>query len=140
MLVLVKANVLVVGLGEKSGALKRLPIRVSFVNTGRRAGRSLKNENVDSVISAWDLPDAADGRFLKSLRLAKPYMSVIVIVESNDIRQEIAARSIGAAAVLSSDVTDEVFIRTLIGVLGLGDTESIQKICAVADDSDSRRV
>ncbi len=134
MLVLAKANILVVGLGERSGVLKRLPIRVSFVNTGRRAGRSLKNENVSSVISIWDLPDAADGRFLKNLRLAKPYISVIAIVKPNDVRQEIAARSIGATAVLSSDVTDEVFIRTVIGILGLGDTESIQKICAVADD------
>jgi DNA-binding NarL/FixJ family response regulator len=134
MLVLVKANVLAVGLGEKNGALKRLPIRVSFIKTGQEAGCSLKNENVDGVISTWDLPDAADGRFLKSLRLAKPYMSVIAIVKPNDIRQEIAARSIGVAAVLSSDVTDDVFIRTVIGVLGLGDTESIQKLCAVADD------
>jgi DNA-binding NarL/FixJ family response regulator len=93
---------------------------------------------VDSVISKWDLPDAEDGQFLRNLRLAKPYMPVIAIVDSNDVRQEIAARSIGAAAVLSSDVTDEVFRQTAIGVLGLGDTEAIQEICAVADDTEKR--
>lgn len=134
MLVLVRANVLMVGLGENNGALKKLPIRVSFIDTGRQAGRSLKNENVDGVISAWDLPDAANGQFLKTLRLAKPYMPVIAVIRPNDIRQEIAARSIGVTAVLSSDVSDKNFIRTVVGVLGLGDTESIQKLCAVADD------
>ena len=134
MLVLVKANVLVLGLGGRSSALKALPIRVLCIETGVEAGRSLKNEHVDSVISKWDLPDARDGRFLKSLRLAKPYMPVIAIVNSNDAGQEIAARSIGATAVLSSDVTDEVFRQTAIGVLGLDDAEAIQEICAIADD------
>jgi len=143
MLVLVRANVLVVGLvglGGRNGALKRLPIRVSFIETGLEAGRSLKNESVDSVISRWELPDAPDGRFLKNLRLAKPYMPIIAIVNANDVEQEIAARSIGVAAVLSSDVTDEVLIQTVSGVLGLGDTEEIQKLCAVADGLDHRHV
>jgi DNA-binding NarL/FixJ family response regulator len=138
MLVLVKANILAVGLGGRSNALKGLPIRVLFIRTGLEAGRSLKNEHVDSVISNWDLPDAPDGQFLRRARLAKPYMPVIAIVNSNDVRQEIAARSIGAAAVLSSDVPDEVFRQTAIGVLGLGDTEAIQEICAVADDEEER--
>ncbi len=138
MLVLVKANVVMVGLGGRSGALKRLPIRVFFIQTGAKAGRSLKNESVDSVISKWDLPDAPDGQFLKNLRLAKPYMPVIAIVNPNDVRQEIAARSIGAAAVLSSDVSDQVFRQTAVGVLGLNDTEEIQKLCAVADDENRR--
>ncbi|MFA5293833.1 MAG: response regulator [Phycisphaerae bacterium] len=143
MLVLVRANVLVVGLvglEGRSKALKRLPIRVSYIETGVEAGRSLKNESVDSVISQWELPDCPDGRFLKNLRLAKPYLPVIAIVNANDVEQEIAARSIGVAAVLSSDVTDDVLIQTVGGVLGLGDTEEIQKLCAVADGLDHRHV
>jgi DNA-binding NarL/FixJ family response regulator len=138
MLVLVKANVLVLGLGGRSIALKALPVRVLCIETGAEAGRSLKNEHVDSVISKWDLPDARDGRFLKSLRLAKPYMPVIAVVNSNDAGQEIAARSIGATAVLSSDVTDKVFRQTAIGVLGLDDAGTIQEICAIADDENRR--
>ena len=138
MLVLVKANILAVGLGGRSNALKVLPIRVVCMQTGVEAGRSLKNEHVDSVISKWDLSDARDGRFLKNLRLAKPYMPVIAIVNSNDAGQEIAARSIGAAAVLSSDVGDEVFRQTAIGVLGLDDAGTIQEICAIADDENRR--
>jgi DNA-binding NarL/FixJ family response regulator len=138
MLVLVKANILVLGLGGRSDALKALPIRLLSIETGVEAGRSLKNENVDSVISNWNLPDAPDGRFLKSLRLAKPYMPVIAIVDAGDAGQEIAARSIGAAAVLSSDISDEVFRQTAVGVLGLDDTEEIQKLCAIADDENRR--
>jgi len=140
MLVLVKANILVVGLGGRSNALKALPIRVCVIQTGLEAGRSLKNENVDSVISRWNLPDAPDGRFLRNLRLARPYIPVIAIVDSGNVEQEVAARSIGASAVLSSDVTDRMFKRIICEVLGFGDTGAIEKICAVAGDSDSRRV
>jgi DNA-binding NarL/FixJ family response regulator len=139
MLVLVKANVLVVGLGENKGGLKRLPIRVSYIRSGLEAGRSLKNENVSSVISKWDLPDAPDGQFLKNLRLAKPYMPIIAVVDANNVRQEIAARSIGTSAVLSSDFADEVLRQTISEILGLGDTEAIQEICAIADDLDHRQ-
>jgi DNA-binding NarL/FixJ family response regulator len=140
MLVLVRANIVVVGLGGRSSALKALPIRVSYIKTGQQAGCSLKSENVNSIISAWNLPDFPDGRFLRALRLAKPYMPVIAVVDSGDVRQEIAARSIGAAAVLSSDVPDEAFKQIVCEVLGLGDVGAIEEICAVADDIKNRRV
>ncbi len=140
MLVLVKANVLALGLGGKNNALKALPIRVLYIETGVQAGRSLKNESVDSVISKWDLPDAPDGRFLRNLRLAKPYMPVIAVVDSGDVEQEIAARSIGVSAVLSNDITDRLFRQIVSEVLGLGDAGAIEKICAIADDLEDRRV
>lgn len=135
MLVLVRANIFVVGLGGRSNALKALPVRVSFIQTGLKAGRSLKTECVDSVISKWNLPDAPNGQFLKNLRLAKPYIPVIAIVNPNDAGQEIAARSIGVAAVLSSDVSDDIFRQTVVGVLGINDTDEIQKLCAFVDGS-----
>jgi DNA-binding NarL/FixJ family response regulator len=137
MLVLVRANIFVVGLGGRSNALKALPVRVSFIQSGLNAARSLKNECVDSVISKWSLPDSPDGRFLMNLRLAKPYIPVIVVVDPDDAAQEIAARSIGAAAVLSSDVGDDVFRRTVVEVLGIDDTDEIQKLCAIVDDSEN---
>jgi DNA-binding NarL/FixJ family response regulator len=137
MLVLVRANIFVVGLGGRSSALKALPIRVSFIQTGFNAGRSLKSESVDSVISKWDLPDAPNGLFLKSLRLAKPYIPVIAIVDPNNPGQEIAARSIGATAVLSSDVSDDIFRQTVVEVLGINDTDEIQKLCAIVDGSEN---
>jgi DNA-binding NarL/FixJ family response regulator len=140
MLVLVKANILEVGLSGRGDVLKNLPIRVLHIKTGVEAGRSLKNESVDGVISKWNLPDAPNGRFLTNLRLAKPYMPVIAIVNPNDPGQEIAARSIGATAVLSDDVSDDVFKQAAVEVLGLDDTGEIQKLCAIADDLDHRHV
>jgi len=134
MLVLVKANILTVGLEGRINALKSLPIRVFNVPTGIEAGRSLKNENVDSIISNWNLSDAPDGRFVKALRNAKPYLPVVVVVQAANAAQEIAARSIGAAAVLSSDESDEVFKRTIAQVLGIDDAVKLEKIYAISDD------
>jgi DNA-binding NarL/FixJ family response regulator len=135
MLVLVKANVLTVGLEGRIEALKGLPIRVFNTPTGLEAGRSLKNENIDSIISNWNLPDAPNGRFVKTLRSAKPYLPVIVVVRAADPAQEIAARSIGAVAVLGSDESDEVFRRTIAQALGLDDAVKSEKIYAIANDA-----
>jgi DNA-binding NarL/FixJ family response regulator len=121
MLVLVKANVLAVGLEDRSSLLQELPIRVIDIQTGYQAGRSLKNENVSSIISRWNLPDSPDGRFVRAVRSAKPYLPVIVVIDGSNTAQEIAARSIGASAVLSDDESDEVFRRTIGGVLGIDD-------------------
>lgn len=138
MLVLVKANILAVGLNGSGDVFRNLPIRVLCIRTGAEAGRSLKNESVDGVISKWNLPDAPNGRFLTNLRLAKPYMPVIAVVDSNNAGQEIAARSIGATAVLSDDVSDDVLRQAVVEVLGFDDTGEIQKLCAIADDLDHR--
>jgi len=135
MLVLVKANVLTVGLEGRIDALEGLPIRVFNTPTGLEAGRSLKNENVNSIICSWNLPDAPNGRFVKTLRSAKPYLPVIVVVRAADPAQEIAARSIGAAAVLGSDESDEVFRRTIAQALGIDDAVKNEKIYAIANDS-----
>lgn len=127
MLVLVKANILTVGLEDRINTLKGLPIRVCNMPTGAEAGRSLKNENVDSIISNWDLPDAPNGRFVKTLRSAKPYLPIIVVVQAGNPAQEIAARSIGASAVISSDESDKVFRRTVAHILGFDDAVKMKK-------------
>jgi DNA-binding NarL/FixJ family response regulator len=135
MLVLVKANVLTVGLEGRIEALKGLPIRVFNMPTGLEAGRSLKNENIDSIICNWNLPDAPNGRFVKTLRSAKPYLPVIVVVQAANSVQEIAARSIGASAVLGSDESDEVFRRTIAQALGIDGVVRNEEICAIANDA-----
>ena len=71
-------------------------------------------------------------------RKVKPNLPTIVLVKAGDNSQEIAARSIGASAVLSSDTTDEIFRRTVSEILGLGDVESIREISAVADEIEER--
>jgi DNA-binding NtrC family response regulator len=128
MIVLVQANVLTVGLGEKNEALQELPLRLIAMSSGREAARSLKNERVDSVISNWDLDDMKNGLFLKRLKAVRPEIPTIVFVRAGDQSQEIAARSSGVSAVLTEDTTDEFFQTTVANVLGLRGIVSIKAI------------
>ena len=126
MVVLIQATVLTVGLNGKSEILKELPIRLINTQSGLEAARSLKNEKVDSVISNWDLDDMADGLFVKKLRAVKPEIPAIVFVRAGEQAEEIAARSLGACAVLTSDTDDEHFKQTVANVLGLKGIVSVK--------------
>ena len=128
MIVVVQANVLSVGLNGKRHALKELPIRVITMQSGYQAARSLKNENVDSVISSWDLADMKDGQFLKRLKAVKPGIPTIAVVKRGDKKQEIAARSLGVSAVVSEDTSDAYFRQVICQLLGLEDAHSIKAI------------
>ena len=128
MILLVEANVLAVGLDGKNAGLKELPIRLINMRTGSEAIKCLRSEKIDSVISEWNLPDMADGSFLKSFKTVKPHMPTIAVVKPGDKGQEIAARSLGVAAVLTDDTSPEHFRITLSQVLGLSDTEDIKAI------------
>jgi len=128
MIVLVEASVLTVGLNGREEVLRKLPIRVISMQSGIKAARSLKIERVDSVISKWELEDMADGRFLKDLRAAKPDIPTIVFIRAGDRAQEIAARSLGASAVLTDEADNDLFRQTVANVLGLKDIVSIKAI------------
>ncbi|MCJ7777539.1 MAG: response regulator [Sedimentisphaerales bacterium] len=130
MIVLVEASVLTVGLNGREEVLQELPIRVIAMQSGIKAARSLKNEKVDSVISEWELEDMTDGRFVKGLRAAKPDIPTIVFVRAGDAAQEIAARSLGASAVLTDEADDDLFRQTVANVLGLKDIVSIKAVSA----------
>ena len=130
MIVLVQASVLTVGLNGRNEVLRELPIRVIAMQSGIKAARSLKSEKVDSVISKWDLQDMEGGIFLKRLKAAKPYIPTIVFVRAGDRLQEIAARSLGASAVLTDEASDELFCETVTNVLGLTAPVSIKAISA----------
>ncbi|MHC4571261.1 MAG: hypothetical protein ACYS0C_04195 [Planctomycetota bacterium] len=127
MIVLVQATVLTVGLNGKNEILRELPIRLVTMQSGSEAARSLKNEDIDSVISNWDL-DMKDGWFLRKLRAVKPEISTIAFVRAGDHAQEIAARSLGVSAVLTDQADDELFRETVANVLGLKDLVSIEAI------------
>ena len=133
MIVLVQATVLTVGLDGRNETLTELPVRVIAMQSGKEAARSLKNERVNSVVSMWNLKDMPDGRFLKGLRAAKPAIPTIALVRAGDRDQEIAARSLGVAAVLSEDATDDLFRDTVANVLGLKGTVSIKAISSAED-------
>ena len=132
MIVLVQATVLTVGLDGKNEVLRELPIRLVTMQSGVEAARSLKNEEVDSVISKWDLDDMEDGWFLRRLRAVKPEISTIAFVRSGDQAQEIAARSAGVSAVLTDEADDELFRKTVANVLGLHDLVSVEAITPTA--------
>jgi DNA-binding NarL/FixJ family response regulator len=128
MLVLVQATVLSVGLNGRSEILKELPIRLVTMQSGLEAARSLKNEKVNSVISRWDLADMPDGRFLKSLKAARPDIPTIAFVRAGNTTQEIAARSLGVSAVLTEDASDEAFRNTVANLLGIKGSVEIKAI------------
>ena len=128
MIVLVQATVLTVGLNGKNEVLRELPVRVISMQSGLAAARSLKNEKVNSVISRWDLADMPDGRFLKSLRAARPDIPTIAFVRAGNTTQEIAARSLGVSAVLTEDASDEAFRNTVANLLGIKGSVEIKAI------------
>jgi DNA-binding NarL/FixJ family response regulator len=128
MIVLVQATVLTVGLNGRNEVLRELPIRMISMQSGLAAARSLKNENVNSVISRWDLDDMPDGMFLKSLRAARPYIPTIAFVRAGSKNQEIAARALGVSAVLAEDATDDMFKEVVANLLGLTGAVEIKAI------------
>ena len=128
MILLVEANVLTVGLDGKTDGLAELPVRLINMRTGSEAIKCLRNEKIDSVISEWDLPDMADGSFLKGFKTVKPHMPTIAVVKPGDRGQEIAARSLGVAAVLTDDTSNEHFRQTVSQVLGLSKSADIKAI------------
>ena len=128
MIVLVQATVLTVGLNGRNKSLRQLPIRLITMQSGLEAARSLKNEKVNSVISSWDLKDMPDGRFLKTLRAAKPYIPTIAFVRPGNSTQEVAARALGVSAVLTEDASDETFRDTVANLLGLKGAVEIKAI------------
>jgi DNA-binding NarL/FixJ family response regulator len=133
MVVLVQATVLTVGLNGRSEVLRELPIRLIKMQSGVEAARSLKNEKVNSVISRWDLDDMPDGRFLKSLKAAKPFIPTIALVRSGSKAQEIAARSLGVTAVLVEDATDNVLKEMVANLLGIKGDVNIKAIVSAGN-------
>ncbi|MBN2019432.1 MAG: hypothetical protein JW749_04335 [Sedimentisphaerales bacterium] len=128
MIVLVQATVLTVGLNGRNEIIRELPVRLITMQSGLAAARSLKNEKVNSVISRWDLKDMPDGKFLKTLRAAKPYIPTIAFVRPGNKTQEVAARALGVSAVLTEDAGDDTFRDTLANLLGLKGDVAIRAI------------
>lgn len=103
----------------KSQALQELPIRIINLQSGQAAARSLKTEKIDSIISRWDLEDMKDGQFIRNLKKVRPGIPTIVFVQSGNHRQEIEARSLGVSAVLTDEISDDLFRETVANILGI---------------------
>ena len=129
MVVLVQATVLTVGLNGKNEVLRELPIQLVTMRNAAEAARSLKNScEIDSVISAWNLEDMADGEFLKKLRTVKPGIPTIAFVDAGDMQQEIEARTLGVSAILTQNAGDGLFKETLANILGLRELIAVKEI------------
>jgi DNA-binding NarL/FixJ family response regulator len=133
MVIIAKMNIMSVGAASHVKALDGLPIRLINLNTGSQAVSSFKTEQIDSVISHWHLADMPNGTFLRKLKAAKPQMPTIAIVEGQNPQQEIAARSLGVAAVITEDSSEEHFRAVVTSVLGLRDAKAIETLYAVKE-------
>lgn len=130
MVILVKTKVLSVGIGQQAQALQDLPIRLLNLSRGEQAVSAFKKEQIDSVISHWNLADMPDGQFLKKLKAVYPSMPTIALIEAGNTRQEIEARSLGVAAVIPED-SDGDYLRQVVSmVLGL-QTVQIEQVYAI---------
>ena len=96
------------------------------IRSGAEAVCSLKNDEFNGVISNWDLVDMAEGQFLKRLKSVKPHMPTIAFIRTGDRAAEIAARSLGVSAVLTEDVSDELFRETVSQILGLENRSRVE--------------
>jgi len=137
MVIVAKTSVLAVGAARKADALKELPIRLICLAQGKEATGSLKNEQYHSVISHWNLVDMPDGMFLRGLRKIRPAIPTIAIVEANNPDQEIQARSLGVAAVITEDCSEDSFRELVCEILGLSRSDMLQ-VYAVNDMMDGR--
>jgi len=133
MFVVAKANVLAVGIKDKIDALQELPIRLISMQHGKDAVSSFKTEQFDSVISHWHLADMDRGTFLKNLRGIRPDIPTIAVIEADNPAQEIEARSLGVAAVVTEDCSDDHFREVVCAVLGLENIRSIAELYAVKE-------
>jgi DNA-binding NarL/FixJ family response regulator len=122
-------NILVAGVKDKAQALEKLAVRLFVTDTGREAIQCLRNRKVDTVISKWDLIDISQGQFLKKVIAAKPNMPTVALVkQTEDHKQEIAARSIGVSAVLPEDIDDKDFRSIVCQLANVLETAVADKI------------
>jgi DNA-binding NarL/FixJ family response regulator len=133
MVIIAEMNVLTVGMEDRVGEFKGLPIRLLNMAHGGDAVRSFKTDQIDSVISHWHLSDMRDGQFLKKLKAVRPDMPTVAIIEPDNPQQEIEARMLGVDAVVTEDCDEQYFRQVLISVLGLHDIHVAQALYAAKE-------
>ncbi|MHC5184378.1 MAG: hypothetical protein ACYSPI_08900 [Planctomycetota bacterium] len=125
-------TVLTVGIRNKSGALRTLPLRVLVMDRPAEAVTQLLKDKIDLVISHWVLIDTPNGELLRYIIAAKPNLPTIAFVKAGDSQQEALARQIGVSVVLSDDINDAYFRQILRQIFDLAETPPIRGICQVS--------
>ncbi len=127
MFEIAKTSVLVVGIECKAELLRELDIDVVSLKFGAQAVQSLRTENVQGVISRWDLPDMRNGKLLKGVKLIKPYLPTVAIADPGNNKQEIDARSTGVSAVITDDIDGYDFQRLVCNLMGFERIEVVNE-------------
>jgi DNA-binding NarL/FixJ family response regulator len=122
-----KSSVLVVGIECKAALLRELDIDVVSFEFGAQAVQSLRTENIQGIISRWDLPDMKNGKLLKGVKLIKPYLPTVALTDPGNSIQEINARSIGVSAVLTDDSDGYDFQRLVCNLMGFERIEVVNE-------------
>lgn len=131
MVIIAEMNVLAVGMEDRVGEIKGLPIHLLNMAHGSDAIRSFKTDQIDSVVSHWHLSDMRDGQFLKKLKAVRPDMPTVAIIEPDNPQQEIEARMLGVSAVIPEDCDEHYFRQVMASVLGLHSEHEIENFYAV---------
>lgn len=119
MVIIAEMNVLAVGMEDRVGEFHGLPVRLQSMVRGSDAIRSFKVDPIDSVVSHWHLPDMPNGQFLRKLKVVRPDIPTVAIIEPDNPQQEIEARILGVSAVIYEDCDGRYFRQVITSVLGL---------------------
>ena len=121
-------TILSVGIKKKSEALETLPVRVLVMDSGTEAVKHLFEDEIDIVISHWDLTDMPQGMLLEKIINAKPNMPTVAFIEPGNREQEIMARSLGVTAILNEDIDESNFRSTICQILHI-ESVSLLSLC-----------
>ena len=127
-------TILSVGIRDRSEAMKTLPLRILFADSGAEAVKNCFQEKIDVVISHWNITDMPNGELLKKVGAAKPNLPTIAFVKAGDPQQEILACSLGISVVLADDIGDEYFRQIICQILDIADGSHIESISNIHQD------
>jgi len=122
-----EAEILAVGIGDKTHVLEKLPVRVLSAKHGGEAISYLRRWEVLSLLSRWDLPDMPDGELLERVVAAKPQVLTMALIESGNREQERASRLLGVTMVLLENTGDGYFFEAVYQLLGRPDLNELAR-------------
>lgn len=83
-------------------------------NSGMGAMLLLRDFNPDVVLARWVLPDMSGEMLLRRIITTKPAIAAVAVIDTANAQQEIAARSIGVAAVIDCDIAGETLYEMIM--------------------------
>lgn len=119
------STILIVAAQDKAAALQELPLRLLMMDTGKEAIQCLREEQIDTVVSRWNLVDMPEGKLLEKITAARSKIPTVAFIEPGNQEQEIMARSLGVSAILSDDIDDDYFRSTVCQILHIEDIAAV---------------